>query len=372
MLLLNAKNRSDSILANEETNDYNHNRKNNSMKTKILVTGAAGFMGSHLVDELLHMGHQVYGVDDLSGGYMENVNAKSVFTKLDLRDREKTAALVTKIKPKLVFHLAADATEGRSQFTPINCTQRNYMAYLNLLIPAIKNGMDKIVVTSSMSVYGSQQAPFSEDMERRPDDIYGISKAAMEHATEIMAKVHGFRYTIIRPHNVYGPRQNMADPYRNVIAIFMNCLLNKKHFYIYGDGKQKRAFSYIDDFTPYIIKAAFLKKADGEIFNIGPLQEYTINYLAKVVLKEFFPHGKIPKKYQPVYLPLRPMEVKDAWSTVDKAERILGYKTTTTLDQGVKKMIAWAKHKGPQAFKYLDDLELVNEKTPATWKNKLI
>lgn len=339
---------------------------------KILVTGAAGFMGSHLVDALLDLGHEVYGIDDLSGGYMENVNPKSHFTQLDLRDREKTANLVTDIKAELIFHLAADATEGRSQFTPINCTQRNYMAYLNLLVPAIKSGMKKIVVTSSMSVYGSQPAPFSEEMERSPDDIYGISKAAMEHATEIMAKVHDFKYTIIRPHNVYGPRQNMADPYRNVIAIFMNCLLNNKHFYIYGDGNQKRAFSYIDDFTPYIMKAGFSEEANSEIFNIGPTQEYTINELSDVVLHEFFPDGNVPEEFKPKYLPLRPMEVMDAWCTVEKAERILGYKTTVDLKDGVKKMIAWAKQKGPQAFRYMDDLEIVNEKTPATWKDKLI
>lgn len=339
---------------------------------KILVTGAAGFMGSHLVDALLDLGHEVHGVDDLSGGYLDNVNPKSNFIKLDLRDREKTEKNISKIRPEVVFHLAADATEGRSQFTPINCTQRNYMAYLNLLIPCIKNGMKKIVVTSSMSVYGNQKPPFEETMERKPEDIYGISKSAMERATEILSSVHKFKYTIIRPHNVYGPRQNMADPYRNVIAIFINCLLNNKNFYIYGEGKQKRAFSYIDDFTPYIIKAGFSTKADGEIFNIGPIQEYTINELAKVVLKNFFPNGKVPKRLMPKYLPIRPMEVIDAWCTVSKAEKILGYKTTIDLNDGVKKMIEWAKQKGPRNFRYLDKLELVNEDTPATWKKKLL
>lgn len=339
---------------------------------KILVTGAAGFMGSHLVDSLIDMGHTLYSVDDLSGGYRENVNKKSAFIKLDLRDKEKTEKIIQKIKPQYIFHLAADATEGRSQFTPLNATQRNYVAYLNLLIPSIRNGLEKIIVTSSMSVYGSQKPPFDETMRRDPDDIYGISKSAMERATEILAEVHKFRYTIIRPHNVYGPRQNLADPYRNVIAIFINCLLNNKNFYIYGDGEQKRAFSYIDDFTPYIIKAGFNKKADGEIFNIGPTEEYTINELSRTVLNEFFADKKIPKKFLPKYVAFRPKEVKDAWCTVKKAERMLGYKTTVNLQEGVKRMIEWAKEKGPQTFIYLDNLELVNDKTPATWKNKLI
>lgn len=339
---------------------------------KILVTGAAGFMGSHLVNALLEAGHDVYGVDDLSGGYMENVNPKSKFTKLDLQLRKETEDYIDSIKPELVFHLAADATEGRSQFTPINCTMRNYVAYLNLLIPCIKNGMKKMVLTSSMSVYGAQKAPFSEDMERAPEDIYAISKAAMEHATEILSDVHNFKYTIIRPHNVYGPGQNLADPYRNVIAIFINRMLQNKHVYIYGDGNQKRAFSYIEDFTPYIIKAGMDDVANSQIFNIGPTQEYTINELAKVVLEVFYPDGNVPDNMKPEYLPLRPKEVVDAWCTVEKAEKLLGYKTTVNLKEGVGKMVEWAKKMGPQNFHYMDSLELVTDDTPATWKEKLL
>lgn len=342
-------------------------------KIRILVTGAAGFMGSHLVNNLIEMGYtQVFGVDDLSGGHMDNVNPKSTFTRLDLRDREKTKAYIDKTKPELIFHLAADATEGRSQFTPIGCTERNYIAYLNLLVPAIKNGFKKMILVSSMSVYGSQKPPFSEDMLRLPDDIYGISKAAMERATEILSEVHEFSYVIIRPHNVYGPGQNLSDPYRNVVAIFINCLLNNRHFYIYGDGEQKRAFSYIDDFTPYIIKAAFLKEAEGEIFNIGPVEEYSLNQLADVVLKEFFQDDNVSAHLKPQYLPIRPMEVKEAWCSVDKAKMILDYKTTVTLEEGVRRMITWAKKKGPQKFHYLDDLEIVTKNTPTTWVEKLI
>lgn len=339
---------------------------------RILVTGSAGFMGSHLVDALIAKKHQVFGIDDLSGGRKENINPKSVFFKQDLRQKENTAKIIEKIRPQILFHLAADATEGRSQFTPLECTERNYLAYLNTLIPCIRQGVKRVVLTSSMSVYGSQRPPFSEDMPRAPDDIYGIAKAAMERATEVLSAVHGFEYCIVRPHNCFGPRQNMADPYRNVVAIFINRLLQNKPFYIYGDGKQKRAFTYIDDFTPYLLKTGFQKNCIGEIINIGPRKEYTINQLAKTVLKQFFGSQKIPKKFQPRYLPARPMEVKNAYCTSDKAEKLLGYQPKITVKEGVAKMIAWAKKLGPQKPVYLKKLELEAKNTPLTWRKKLI
>lgn len=341
-------------------------------RRRVLVTGAAGFMGSHLVDALLAAGHDVYGVDDLSGGYMENVAKDCNFSALDLRDRDLVEKYVSSTKPEITFHLAADATEGRSQFTPVLCIQRNFVAHMHLLTSLIRTGFDKIVVASSMSVYGSQAPPFHERMEPRPDDIYGICKAAMERSTEILGQVHGFRYTIVRPHNVYGPRQNMADPYRNVVAIFINSLLQRKNFYIYGDGEQKRAFTHVDDCTPYLMKTGFDPGTDGEIFNIGPDKEYTINDLAAVVLRCFSLDGNAPPHLRPRYLPPRPMEVKDAYCTCDKAKRVLGFRSTITLEQGVSSMVEWAKSRGPQQPRYLEKLELISENVPLTWVEKLI
>ncbi len=344
-----------------------------SNRKRILVTGAAGFMGSHLVDHLVAQGHEVYGVDDMSGGFWRNINPRSHFTKLDLRETEATREYIRAVRPQILYHLAADATEGRSQFTPIQCTQRNYLAYLNTLVPAIECGLERVVLTSSMSVYGAQEPPFSEEMEPRPEDIYAVAKAAMEKATQILSEVHGFEYVIIRPHNVYGPRQNIADPYRNVIGIFINRLLQGRHFFIYGDGEQKRAFTYIDDFTPYIAIAGFKAGCAGEIINVGPREEVTINELADLLLRIFYDGRTPPPQVMPVHLPPRPKEVKEAYCTADKAERLLGYHTSVDLETGLRRTIAWARELGPQEPRYLEEgLELTGERVPVAWRDRLI
>jgi UDP-glucose 4-epimerase len=341
-------------------------------KPRILVTGSAGFMGSHLYDRLFAKGYMVYGVDDLSGGFMRNVSQKKFFTKLDLRDRIRTARYIEKLKPDIIFHLAADATEGRSQFTPFSATDRNLVAYLNVLVPAIKNGLKKVVLTSSMSVYGKQQVPFTENMIPQPEDIYGISKVAMEQSTRVLSDVYGFKYVIIRPHNVYGPRQNLSDPYRNVIGIFVNRLLQEKNFYIYGDGEQKRAFSYIDDVILAIAKSAFIGKCEGQVINIGSDTPMTLNNLARAVLEEFFGTKNIPKKFRPEYVPSRPQEVKFAYCSHKIAKNLLGFEHKTEFRKGIRQKIDWAKKLGPQKFIYLAGLEIDHPLTPGTWRDKLI
>jgi UDP-glucose 4-epimerase len=341
------------------------------MPKKILVTGSAGFIGSHIADVLILKGFSVYGVDDLSGGFMSNVSKRQKFTKLDLRDRKKVEKYINKIKPEIIVHLAADATEGRSQFTPFSALDRNACSYLNLIVPAIKNGLKKMILTSSMSVYGGQQVPFRESMIPQPEDVYGYSKMWMEGITKVLSNVYGFKYTIIRPHNVYGERQNLSDPYRNVIGIFINRLLKGKGFYIYGDGKQERAFSYIDDVKEAMVKAVFSEKCDGKIINIGGEKNITLNELADIVLKSFF-DGKIPSKLKPKYLEARPQEVKYAYSNHDEAKKLVDFEEKTSIEEGIKKMIDWAKKIGKQEFVYLDKMDLENKLIPKTWSKKLL
>lgn len=337
-------------------------------KSTVLVTGSAGFMGSHLVDALIEQGHRVYGVDNLSIGYLENVipQARKTFIKLDLRNRIKVADMIGKIKPDVVYHLAAIAREGLSQFTPISHTENNYNAYLNVLIPAIKNKVRRLILFSSMAVYGNQKPPFTENMLRKPVDIYGTAKAAMEQATEALSDVFGFEYVILRPHNVYGPRQNLADPYRNVIAIFINRLLQRKPFYIYGNGEQTRSFTYIKDILKSMVTAGFKENISGEIINLGPERAYTINQMAKIALDSF------QSNLRPIYLPDRPREVKDAFCSSEKAKKLLGFADQTSLAGGINEMVKWAKSIGFKKPRYLRSLEIDEGKVPKTWTDKLI
>lgn len=329
---------------------------------KILITGCAGFMGSHLADYL--KGHEVYGIDNESIGLHENVPAHVIYTRLDMRDAEALRVYIEHVKPELIYHLAAFAHEGLSQFCPKLITENNYEAFLNLIVPAINNGLRKIVVCSSMSVYGAQTPPFHEDLPTMPEDVYAVSKAAMETSVKILSEVHGFEYVIVRPHNVYGPRQALHDPYRNVVGIFMNRIMKGLPPIIYGDGEQTRAFSYIDDVTPYLAKTGLLP-INKEIINLGPLEEYTINHLATVVLQAF------NSTLTPIHHRDRPKEVKHAYCTNAKAQELLGYKTSTTLEEGVSKMAEWAKKIGSKDFHYFTDLEIPAH-APETWKNHLL
>jgi len=325
-----------------------------------VVTGAAGFMGSHLVTALLDKGHEVLGIDDLSGGFMENVDRRSRFIARDLSEGPIRLNI---FKPDILFHLAADAAEGLSQFTPISSTRNNTLAYINTLTSCIKAGVKRIVLTSSMVRYGEGIPPFSEKSPANPVSIYGINKVSMENMTQTMAKAYGFDYTIIVPHNVFGIQQNLSDPYRNIVGIFMNRIMKNLPPIIYGDGKQTRAFTYIDDFTPYIVDAGFRDNCINETINIGTAKAVSINHVARVVLKA------MDSKLKPIYLPDRPSEVKHAFCTAFKAKQLLNYKTTTSFEEGVQKMAGWAKTRGPQEFKYVD-LELETPQTPKTWSNR--
>lgn len=329
---------------------------------RILVTGGAGFIGSHLVDRLIAGKHKVSVIDDLSGGYKRNINKKARFYNCDLRDVEKTAKIISKIKPQLVFHLAANAAENKAQFSPIDITSRNYNAFINTLVPAIRNGMKRIVVTSSIAAYGALQTPFKEKDKPEPEDLYGLSKLMMEESLKVLSRVHNFEYVITRPHNVYGPRQNMTDPYRNVVTIFMNSLMKKKPYYIYGKGSMRRCFSYIDDVVDALFTCGFAD-VNGMVFNIGADKDYSINELSDTIQEVSGIH--IPPKH----IADRPQEVQVAISDHSQAKKYLQYKDTTSLRAGLAKTWEYARKLGPQEYVFTE-IELPSDKLPKNWKGK--
>lgn len=331
------------------------------MKSKnILVTGGAGFIGSHLVDRLIKNGYKVSIIDDLSGGKKDHINQRAKFYLCDLRDTKKTDKIIKKIQPEIVFHLAANAAENKAQFSPIDITSRNWNTFINTLVSSLNNGMKRIIVTSSIAVYGSLQTPFKETDKPEPEDLYGISKLAMEEALKVLSKVHKFEYVITRPHNVYGPRQNMSDPYRNVVTIFMNALMKNEPYYIYGDGTQRRCFSYIDAVVEALFNAGF-GNFHGMIFNIGADRDYSINQLSEII-------QKVSKKdIDPIFINERPQEVKIAIADHTLAKKYLGYQDKTPLMTGVELTWEYAKKLGAQEYIF-DKVELESPLLPKNWK----
>lgn len=324
------------------------------------VTGGAGFIGSHVTDILINEGHEVTIIDDLSGGFKKNIHPKAAFIKKDLIHLEPNDLKNVDI----VYHLAAHAAEGLSFFVPFYNAQKNYLSFIKLLTECINNNVSKIIFTSSMSVYGyNPKLPFDENQPRNPCDPYGIAKASIERMLEIYSNEFKLHYVIIRPHNVYGIKQNIYDPYRNVIGIWINRLMHNKPPIIYGDGEQVRAFSYIDDIAKYIVKSGFTEKAYGEIINLGSSNLRTINEVCKIVIDAF------GKDVSPIYYPPRIGEVKYAYTTTVKSKKILDFKESTSIQDGIKKYISWAIKLPQSSFQYLnEDIYEILKKMPTTWK----
>lgn len=320
---------------------------------KIIVTGSLGFIGSHLCKRLVEEGHEVVGIDDLSGGSSDN-GGLCQHIIADCRDEERMDQIFKRERPTIVYHLAANAAEGKSIYSPIDVTSRNYDAFIKVLTPFIKYGGKRFVFTSSIAVYGALQTPFKETDTPEPEDLYGISKLAIEQSLKVMGKVHDFEYVIARPHNVYGPLQNMRDPYRNVVTIWMNKMLREEPITIYGDGSMKRCFSYIDDVVEPLCKCGFDDVA-GMTFNIGSDKAYTIKELADALGAD-----KIE------YLPKRENEVQDAISDHTLLKKVLGYHETP-LVEGIRETWNWCRRQGPQEPLYTE-VEIMNlDKLPANW-----
>ena len=333
---------------------------------KIFITGLAGFLGSNLGMRLASKGHVVYGNDNLIGGYKDNIDKRFNFVESDCCDLDKMTEIIPN-DTDVVFHCAATAYEGLSVFSPSFITKNIFEATVSTVTASIRRKVKKFIFCSSMARYGGQKSPFEENMDTKPEDPYGIAKAAAEDVVKNLCSTHKVDWTILVPHNIVGPRQKYDDPYRNVMSIFLNKMMQNEQIYIYGDGLQKRCFSYVDDCIDCMEKCINLDKTTNEIINIGPDEEaITIKDLAELCANEVG-HNK-----DPIFVPGRPREVKYATCSSNKARKILGYNTKYTLKDSIKKTAEYIKDKGTKKFIYHIDLEIENSLTPKTWKKKLI
>jgi UDP-glucose 4-epimerase len=357
---------------------------------RILITGAAGFLGAHLVEHFLKEGHDVIGVDNMSGGSSENWEEAVSWAKKnhpyrlkencwlyteDCTDFKTMKELIQEVSPDIVYHLACLPHEGLSVFSPHLVTNSVYNASVSVFSAAIATGVKRIVFASSMSRYGHPKRDaagtllFWEEMEPNPVDPYGIAKVAAEETLKCLCETHGVEYVIAVPHNIIGTRQNYTDPHRNVASIMMNRLKQGKDVIIYGDGTQTRCFSPISDNIDCLSRMANLadKTLVGEVINIGPDQgAITINKLARKI------YDIAGREYSPIFYPDRPREVKHAVCSSDKARDLLGYKENQSLDDCLKEMWDAIPQDG-RPFVYEDKpLEIINEQTPQTWVHKLI
>ncbi|MDA8987999.1 NAD-dependent epimerase/dehydratase family protein [Candidatus Pelagibacter ubique] len=331
--------------------------------SKILITGVAGLLGSRLSDWVINnTNYEVVGIDDLSGGFTENINPKVKFYKFNLTNLEKLKEVFKKENIEIIYHFAAYAAEGLSPFIRKFNYENNVIASSNLITCSIEFSIKKFIFASSMAVYGEKyEPPFHEDLLQAPIDPYGVAKYAVEMDLKIASHQHGLNYTIIRPHNFYGINQNIWDKYRNVLGIWMYQILNKESPTIFGDGSQVRAFSYVDDSVIPFWNASQNDDCKGEIINLGGTKEYSISEACNILI------NVTGQNIKPVYLEPR-HESKYAWATWDKSIELLGFEHKVNLEEGAAKMWEWAK-KQPNRERYVWPEYELNKGIYEYWKS---
>jgi UDP-glucose 4-epimerase len=329
--------------------------------TKSLVTGGAGFIGAHVARGLCDRGHDVVVLDDLSGGFERNVPEGARFVRGSVTDDDLVARLFARERFDYVFHLAAYAAEGLSHFIRRFNYTNNLIGSATILNQCVLHGVQRLVFTSSIAVYGPGRNPMREDMTPTPEDPYGVAKYAVEMDLAAAHEMFGLDYTIFRPHNVYGEFQHIGDRYRNVVGIFMNQLMLGQQLSVFGDGLQTRAFSYIGDIVPAMVDCIGVDAAKNEVFNVGGDTPYTVKELAETVQRVSGKRGEL------LHLPAR-KEVVHAYADHSKFERVFGAKAPTSLEDGLGRMWNWAIALGPQEPTRFDGIE-IEKNLPAFWKS---
>lgn len=324
-----------------------------------LVTGGAGFIGAHVTADLLRLGHRVVVLDDLSGGFAENVHPDAVFVQGSVTDHDLLSRLFTEHRFDYVYHFAAYAAEGLSHFIRRFNYTNNLIGSVNLVNESVKHKVKCFVFTSSIAVYGALKPPMREDMVPVPEDPYGIAKLAVEQDLRTAHEMFGLDYVIFRPHNVYGEYQNIGDRYRNVVGIFMNQLMQGRPLTVFGDGMQTRAFSYIGDMSPLIASCVNVPAARNQVFNIGADREYSVKELAQTVIAAMGTQGELR------FLAPR-NEVVHAHADHSKVKKIFGEYPVTSLEEGIRRMADWAKKAGVKKSRRFEEIEIL-EKLPPVW-----
>lgn len=330
------------------------------MQITSLVTGGAGFIGSHVTRHLIHLNHKVIVLDDLSGGFKSNIPSSAHFVQGSITDTGVINQLFKEHNFDYVYHLAAYAAEGLSHFIRRFNYENNLIGSINLINAAVNHTIKKFIFTSSIAVYGTQKLPLKESQKPQPEDPYGIAKYSVEMDLENAHRMFGLDYIIFRPHNVYGPHQNIGDTYRNVVGIFMNQILKDESLTIFGDGEQTRAFTYINDVAPYIAKSYAFAKAKNQIFNIGSDQEYTVNQLATEVSKSMAAEISV------IHLEQRE-EVVHAYADHSKFREIFNPKSKTSLADGLAQTALWVRSHGARESSIFKDIE-IRKNLPKSWQ----
>ena len=327
----------------------------------VLVTGGAGFIGAHVAEALHRRGSRVTVLDDLSGGFDDNIPAGVEFVRGSITDASLVDRIFDERRFDYVYHLAAYAAEGLSHFIKRFNYTNNLIGSVNLINASINHRVKGFVFTSSIAVYGAAPTlPVTEAAMPQPEDPYGIAKYAVEQELHVSRAMFGLDFIVFRPHNVYGPRQNIGDRYRNVVGIFMNQILRGQPMTIFGDGSQTRAFTYVDDVAPLMAEAIDVAGAWNQVFNLGADSPTTLNQLAHAVAEAL---GVEP---QICHVPARP-EVAHAYASHDKVRRVFGARPQTSLDNGLRSMAAWVRERGPRASRPFEGIEIATN-MPDVWR----